>query len=152
MRCWTTATAPAAGDEQVIYLDTSAAMKLVRREAYSGDLSRWLGARPGTTVLSSVLIEVELIRATRRRAPESLARASEVLAGIATVTVSDPVVVRAAGFEEPELRSLDAIHLATAHHVGSVAPVPLEWFVAYDERLLSAARQTGLPCVAPGMF
>jgi len=49
----------------VIYLDTSAAMKLVRPEAHSNDLSRWLTERPRSPLLSSVLIEVELMRATR---------------------------------------------------------------------------------------
>jgi predicted nucleic acid-binding protein len=135
----------------VIYLDTSAAMKLVREEAFSGDLSRWLAAQRGATILSSVLIEVELIRATRRSAPEQLGRASEVLAGIATVKLVDPVVGRAAGFQESDLRSHDAIHLATAHYVESTAAEALEWFVAYDERLRSAARQKGLTCVAPGV-
>jgi hypothetical protein len=58
---------------RVIYLDTSGAMKLVRSEAHSDDLSRWFRERLGIPVLSSVLIEVELVRATRRSAPDKVA-------------------------------------------------------------------------------
>ncbi len=135
----------------MIYLDTSAAIKLVRPETYSEDLSDWLRQRPHHPVLSSVLIEVELIRATRRSAPEKLHRAAEVLRGVGTVTLSPAVVARAAAYSEESLRSLDAIHLATAEHVVTVSREPLEGFVAYDDRLLDAARSVGLPAVAPGI-
>lgn len=46
---------------------------------------------------------------------------------------------------------LDALHLATAEHVASVAHTALTAFVAYDERLLGAARGIGLPVTAPGL-
>ncbi len=102
-------------------------------------------------MVASVLIEVELMRATRRTAPERLARASDVLRGIGVVTLSPSVITRAAGYDDRDLRSLDAIHLATAEHVVSVAHEVLEAFVAYDERLLAAARAIGLPVAAPGL-
>jgi len=142
-----TATSAAVGDPKVIYIDTSAAMKLVRPEAQSAELSRWFSQRKAT----SVLIEVELMRATRRTAPERLARASDVLRGIGMVTLSPSVITRAAGYDDRDLRSLDAIHLATAEHVVSVAHEVLEAIVAYDERLLAAARAIGLPVAAPGL-
>lgn len=134
----------------MIYLDTSAAVKLVRPEPCSVELTDWLGGRQGSPVLSSVLIEVELVRATRRSAPDRLGRAAEVLRGVGVVTVSPAVVARAAGYADPLLRSLDALHVATAEHVQEVAREPLEAFVAYDERLLAAARAVGLPVTAPG--
>jgi predicted nucleic acid-binding protein len=134
----------------VIYIDTSAAMKLVRPEVHSDDLSDWLRERRRDTVLSSVLIEVELMRATRRSAPEMLARAAAVLRGIAAVTLAPPVVSRASDYADANLRSLDAIHLATAEHVVTVTRKQLDAFVAYDDRLLAAARNVGLPAVAPG--
>jgi len=102
------------------------------------------------TVLSSILIEVELMRATRRSAPERLARAAAVLRGIAAVTLAPPVVSRASDYADANLRSLDAIHLATAEHVVTVTRKQLDAFVAYDDRLLAAARNVGLPAVAPG--
>jgi len=134
----------------VIYIDTSAAMKLVRPEVHSDDLSDWLRERRHGTVLSSILIEVELMRATRRSAPERLTRAAAVLRGIAAVTLAPPVVSRASDYADANLRSLDAIHLATAEHVVTVTRKQLDAFVAYDDRLLAAARNVGLPAVAPG--
>ncbi|MGP0108974.1 MAG: type II toxin-antitoxin system VapC family toxin [Acidimicrobiales bacterium] len=135
----------------MIYLDTSAAMKLVLPEAHSDDLSRWFEERKAIPVLSSVLIEVELVRATRRIARERAGRVADVLSGIGVVTLSPSVVARAAGYSDPDLRSLDAIHLATAEHITSVAHEALEAFVAYDERLVAAARHVGLTCAAPGV-
>ncbi|MHB1488436.1 MAG: type II toxin-antitoxin system VapC family toxin, partial [Acidimicrobiales bacterium] len=114
----------------MIYLDTSGAIKLVRPEAHSDHLSHWLGERLGTPVVSSVLIEVELMRATRRSAPERAGHAADVLRGIGAVTVSPSVIARAAGYTDPDLRSLDAIHLATAEHVVFVTHEILEAFVA----------------------
>ena len=134
----------------MIYLDASGAMKLVRPEAHSGELSRWFADRQGMSVLSSVVIEVELMRATRRSAPDKVARAAEVLRGIGVVTLSPSVIARAAG-SDTNLRSLDAIHLATAEHIVSATREDLEAFVAYDLRLLAAARAAGLPVASPGM-
>ena len=135
----------------MIYLDTSGAMKLVRPEAHSAHLSRWFSERSGTPVLSSVLIEVELMRATRRIAPERAPQVVDVLRGIGVVTVSPTVIARAAAYTDPGLRSLDAIHLATAEHIVSVTHEVLEAFVSYDERLLAAARHAGLPVATPGV-
>ena len=135
----------------MIYLDTSGAMKLVRPEAHSSDLSRWFSTRLGIPVLSSVLIEVELVRATRRSAPDRITQAAEVLLGIGVVTLSPSVIARAAAYSDPDLRSLDAIHLATAEHVVSVTDQSLKAFVAYDDRLLAAARDAGLPVASPGV-
>jgi uncharacterized protein len=113
-------------------------------------LSDWVRNRDHTTVMSSVLVEVELMRAARRSAPDRLDRAADVLRGIATVTLSPLVVTRAAEYADANLPSLDAIHLATAQHVVTVTHEPLDGFVAYDDRLLAAARSVGLPAVAPG--
>jgi predicted nucleic acid-binding protein len=135
-----------------MYLDTSAAMKLVRPELQSEALSQWLSERDRSSVLSSVLIEVELLRATRRSAPAAMHRAVEVLGGVGTVTLSAAVIARAGAYTDPDLRSLDAIHLATAEHVAALTNEPLEAFVAYDRRLLAAARLCGLPVASPGMI
>lgn len=136
----------------MIYVDTSAAMKLVRPEAHSTDLSRWFAEQKTVSVISSVLIEVELMRATRRIAPERMSRSAAVLRGIGVVTLSPSVIVQAAGYDDRNLRSVDAIHLATAEYVVSVTHEVLVAFVAYDERLLSVARDIGLPVAAPGLL
>jgi hypothetical protein len=143
--------ATAAGDQRVIYIDTSAAMKLVRSEAHSAELSSWLDDRSGVPVVSSVLIEVELLRAAIRSGQARVNRASDVLRGIGVVTLSPAVIARAVGYVDPDLRSLDAIHLATAEHVVSTTNEALDAFLAYDERLLAAARKIGLTVAAPGV-
>ncbi len=104
----------------MIYLDTSGAIKLVRPEEHSGELSGWFERRQESPVVSSVLIEVEIMRAARCSAPDRLGRAAEVLRGIGVVALSSSVVARASAYADPDLRSLDAIHVATAEHVAAV--------------------------------
>jgi predicted nucleic acid-binding protein len=147
-----TASTPTVGDVLLIYIDTSAAVKLVRREAQSEELSLWIRGHLSPEFVSSVIIEVELPRATRRSAPANLARAGHVLDGIGIVTLSPAIVTRAAGFDEHDLRSLDAIHLATAEHVANTARSEFLGFLGYDSRLLEAARKIGLPVLAPGLL
>lgn len=135
----------------MIYIDTSAAMKLVRPEIHSADLSDWLRKQQGeSAVVSSVLIEVELMRATRRSAPDNLNHAVKVLRGIGVVTLSPAVIRRASAYPDAGLRSLDAVHVATAEHLAEVTSEQLDAFVAYDDRLLAAARSVGLLTIAPG--
>ena len=136
----------------MVYIDTSVAVKLVRPEAHSQDLSGWVGEMADTPFVSSVLIEVELIRATRRVDPGGLVRAAAVLAGIGVVTLSPAFVARTTGDLDPDLRSIDAIHLATAGHVASTTTGVLTAFLGYDEHLLAAARHFGLPIMAPGVL
>ena len=80
-----------------------------------------------------------------------ISRAGRVLEGIGVDTVSPTVIARAASYPDSELRSLDAIHLATAEHVASATTEALDAFLAYDERLVAAARKIGLPAAAPGI-
>jgi predicted nucleic acid-binding protein len=130
----------------MIYLDTSALLKLVHREAESDSLSDWLDSRPATPWVSSALIDVELPRALRRSDPARLTDVASVLARVSRYDIDDVVRAAAASYPEPTLRSLDAIHLATAHAVfGS----RLTAFVCYDERLVEAASALGLTCRAP---
>ena len=136
----------------MIYIDTSAAVKLVRLETHSEELSLWIRGQVSPEFVSSVIIEVELPRATRRSAPTDLGRAGEVLDGIGIVTLSPAIVTRAAGFDERDLRSLDAIHLATAEHAANAAKSEFLGFLGYDSRLLEAAQSVGLPVLAPGLL
>ena len=130
----------------VAYLDTSALAKLVRVEAETDALRDWLrGANAPDVVASSAITTVELIRAARRSGADAAPVALRVLAGLSTVAVSPSVLGRAADLPPPALRSLDAIHLATAMEIGS----SLSAIVAYDVRLLDAARELGLPVVSP---
>ena len=131
----------------MIYLDTSALVKLVRREPESDQLVDWLNDRQDTTLVSSALAEVELTRALRRTEPALLGGVPAVLRRIAIYQVDDLVRATAAAYPDPKLRSLDAIHLATAH--AGIAD-QLTAFVAYDRRLIEAAVELDLPVAHPG--
>ena len=132
----------------MIYLDTSALVKLIRREPESHALADWLDARPSTLWVSSTLIEVELPRALRRTGPALLADVPATVARVARYEIDDMVRAAAAALTDPTLRSLDAIHLATAR---GVFGNQLTAFVTYDPRLLASAAATGLTVASPGL-
>jgi hypothetical protein len=128
----------------VFYLDTSAAVKLVIAERGSTALRRWLASR-GEQMISSDLLRTELLRATRRGAPERMVQARAVLDALILVTLSTTVCERAALLEPDLLRSLDALHLAAALEIGD----ELEAIVTYDQRLAESAEALGISVVAP---
>jgi len=126
------------------YLDTSAAVKLVVAEPHAPALRSWL-AGTGERLVSSDLLRTELLRATRRAAPDRLRRARAVLDGIDLLTPAPATFERAAELEPAVLRSLDALHLATALELGD----DLDGIVVYDRRLAEAAARLGLVVQAP---
>ncbi len=132
----------------MIYLDTSALVKQITIETESDDLADWLDARPEVPRISSVLAEVELPRAIRSTAPEGLSDVPSVLARLHRFEIDSVIRSTAATYADPALRSLDAIHLATAQIASKSAP--LTALVAYDSRLLAAAEALGIPTASPG--
>lgn len=130
----------------MIYLDSSALLKLLHDEAESAALADWLTARAGTPLVSSALAKIEVVRACRRINPATLREAAAMLAGLDLIPLSDAVIDQAADVGETMLRSLDAIHLASAL---SIQP-GLTAFVAYDRRLAEAASTAGLELLVPG--
>jgi predicted nucleic acid-binding protein len=132
----------------VIYLDSSAITKLIRPEAQSAGLHAWLTAHVDRTLVSSVLAEIEVSRALRRADPARLVSVPTILAKINRVEIDAVVRATAAAYEDPHLRSLDAIHLASAQSL-ILEGLSLTAFVTYDKRLLDAARGAGLPVAAP---
>ncbi|HET6291795.1 MAG TPA: PIN domain-containing protein [Kribbella sp.] len=131
----------------MLYLDTAALVKLVRREVASDALVDWLAAQPDELLLSSALAEVELPRALRHTEPALLAAIPALLARIALYEIDALGRATAAAYTDPTLRSLDAIHLATAD---AVLADDLTAFVTYDRHLLTAAAALGLPTASPG--
>jgi len=129
----------------VIYLDSSALVKLARHEPETDALRAWLAANP-QPLTASALARTEAARALRRAEPAALPVLRAVLALLHQAPITDAILDAAAALPGPALRSLGAIHLATAE---DLAPV-LTWFVAYDKRLADAARSRGLPVAAPG--
>lgn len=131
----------------MIYLDTSALVKLLRREPDSDALLDWLDEREGTLLVTSVLAEVELPRALRRTEPELLSVVPGLLERLARHEIDATVRATAAAYDIPELSSLDAIHLATAQ---AALGDRLTAFVTYDRRLLDVAAARALPVAWPG--
>jgi hypothetical protein len=130
----------------VIYLDSSALVKLVVSEPETAELRAWLARRRQSPHATSDLARVEVARAVMRSEPTALLQAHQVVARLHKVVLSEPVLTTAAALQPPTLRSLDAIHLASALAVRR----QLRAFVAYDDRLQDAARQLGLPVEQPG--
>lgn len=129
----------------VIYLESSALVKLAVRETESEALRHWLADRPDTAHVTSALSSVEVQRAVMRSQPESLLRAREVVESVDTVPVSEDVLAEAAALGPASLRTLDAVHLAIALRLARV----LTAVVGYDDRLLQAAKARGLPVARP---
>jgi predicted nucleic acid-binding protein len=133
----------------VIYLDTSAIIKLIRPEAESEQLTEWLNARSSEPVVTSKLAEVEVPRALRREEPARLAGVAAVLAHLDRVEIDDAVRATAGAYPLPHSRSLDAIHVATANRlVASGGTVSA--FVTYDKRLATYALELGFDIATPG--
>jgi predicted nucleic acid-binding protein len=130
----------------VIYLDSSALLKLLHEERESVALEQWISARAGTPAVSSVLAKVEVIRASRRLNAAALPAARALLAGVDLIPLTSDLVDEAAEAGEPLLRSLDAIHLVSALSIRA----ELSAFVAYDNRLAEAGAAVGLVPVRPG--
>jgi uncharacterized protein len=130
----------------VIYLDTSAVLKLIVQEDESDALEAWLGERGNVPRATSALTRVELVRACRRLDPDLVPAATGLLRGLDTVPLRDRVLDTAAALPDRDLRSLDALHLASALTLGDA----LDVLVAYDHRLLDAAARAGVPTGAPG--
>lgn len=130
----------------MIYLDSSALLKLVLDERESDILDDWLGARVDTPATSSELARVEMIRGCRRADAERLPKARAILAAVDLLPLTGGLLEDATEIGDPTLRSLDAIHLASALSIRE----ELSAFVAYDRRLADAAGTAGLPVVAPG--
>jgi uncharacterized protein len=126
------------------YLDTSAALKLVMPEAETAGLELWIAERAGVPRVSSRLLRIEMLRSVARTAPQRMSRANVVLSAVALVSMDD-VASTAEVVGDRTLRSLDAIHLATAQELRA----ELTAFVCYDKCLQDSAHALGLPVEAP---
>jgi uncharacterized protein len=130
----------------VIYLDSSALFKMVIEEHETTHLQDFLRERPGELIIASALIRTEVLRAVARRNPAAVLSAAHAVAKTTTIPVSAELLDAAAALQPPVLRTLDAIHLASALRFRA----HLSDFIAYDDRLAEAARQAGLPVSSPG--
>jgi predicted nucleic acid-binding protein len=127
------------------YVESSALVKLAVPEPESAafrDVFRELDS-----MTSSELTVAEVSRATRRAGDPVVARGRAALLRIELVPVDRAILDRAAALDPPTLRSLDAIHVATALELETADLV----FFAYDRRTLDAAEANGLTVSSPGV-
>lgn len=132
------------------YADSSALVKLVQEETESDALRSYLA---DADLVSSELVLTEIPRAVRRAVAQDptlpgdvlLDRAGELIEALALRPLDRALLAGAGALDEPVLRALDAIHIASAVSLDSI-----ETFVTYDERQAAAARLAGLRTIAPG--
>jgi len=127
------------------YVDTSALVKLVIEEPSSAELTATLLE---AELVASALVRTELRRAAARHPqPAATERAAEVLARVSLVGVDASILDHAGRLPPASLRSLDAVHLATALAIGG----RLDYLFTYDSRMASAARHHGIEVASPGV-
>lgn len=131
-----------ASTQRLAYVDSSAIVKLAVSEPESSSLRRYLARKP---LVTSALARTEVARALRPLGSEAVERGEEVLRRIQTLRLNDRVLTVAGKLTPPELRSLDAIHLASARELGA----SLRCIVTYDVRMADAARAIGCTVVGP---
>jgi predicted nucleic acid-binding protein len=130
-----------------VYLDSSAIVKLVVSEPETEALLQALAGWPERVSSSIAAAEVHRALWRARSSPSVRTRADKVLSAIALIHVDDAVLARAARLKDPLLRTLDAIHLASALSIGDDPAA----FVTYDGRLARAALRQRLPVEHPGI-
>jgi len=128
----------------VIYLDSSALVKLALSEPESAALTSYL-ARPGQDLVSSTLHRAEVLRAIWRSEPGALPRAQRIIRRVAVVSLTRDLLDNAATQAPASLGTTAAIHLVSALTIKR----DLTAFVSYDKQLLDAAEGAGLPVASP---
>ena len=129
----------------MIYLDSSALVKLIVTEPESRALVRWLAERADLAMVSSAIHRTEVPRAVWRADPSGLPRSLRQVRGVEKVAVTTAILDSASAIPPQSLPSMDAIHLASALSIRR----DITAFVAYDKRLLDAAAQAGLATACP---
>lgn len=127
------------------YIDTSAALKLLAEESHSQAFAKFYDENADGSWVSSALLRIEVIRAVGRVMPAALPDARALLLAFSYVSIDDEVVDAAMNEPDRMLRSLDAIHLATARVLGP----GLDGLATYDDRLAVAAKDAGISVIDP---
>lgn len=127
------------------YLDTSAALKLLVEESHSKAFAAFYDNSPGASWVSSALLRIEVMRAVTRAQPAALPDARDLLSAFDFISIDDDIVDTAMNEPDRKLRSLDAIHLATARLLGT----DLDALITYDDRLATAAHDAGITVESP---
>ena len=129
--------------ERATYLDSSAIVKLAIEEPESAALRRYLRRR--RPLVSSTLARAEVSRALLPIGAAAVLRGEDVLSRLELIRINDRILAAAGSLLPEDLRTLDAIHLATAQQLAT----DLARLVTYDERMSGAAEGLGWSVVAP---
>jgi predicted nucleic acid-binding protein len=130
-----------------LYLDSSAIVKLVKRERESSALRRFLRRYPGDGRVTSALSRVEVVRAVAPAGPAAVAHARRQLGRLDHINLGRDLLDAAAMLAPGSaVRSLDAIHLASASTIGA----ELRAIITYDQHMADVAVAAGLVVEAPG--
>jgi predicted nucleic acid-binding protein len=127
------------------YADTSAVIKLLAEESHSRAFAAFYDGHTDAEWVSSALLRIELTRVVTRAMPALLPDARDLLSAFSYIAIDNDVVEGAMSEPDRGLRSLDAIHLATARILSG----DLSAIVSYDDRLLKAAADAGLGTESP---
>jgi uncharacterized protein len=130
--------------KELLYLDSSALVKLVVEEAETRALEALVATF--AAAVSSVIVAIEVPRVARRTGVLDVeARADRLVARLDLLELTDAIVTSSASLDPPALRTPDAIHLASALSLGA----ELDGFAVYDDRLRAACRAAGLNVLSP---
>ena len=138
---WNASAAMSA--KRATYLDSSALVKLAVREPESDALRRYVRRRE--PLVSSALARTEVVRALLALGRDAVERGIDVLARVDLIRITDRILTAAGAMMPPDLRSLDAIHLAAMQQLGA----DLGRIITYDERMAEAAVAIGWSLVQP---
>jgi predicted nucleic acid-binding protein len=131
----------------LFYADSSAVIKLLVEEAHSTAFAAFYDAHSDAEWVSSALLRIEVARTVARAMPALLPDVRDLLSAFSSIAIDDDVVEGAMNEPDRSIRSLDAIHLATAR----VLTPELDALVTYDDRLIRAATAAGMVTVSPGI-
>jgi predicted nucleic acid-binding protein len=132
-------------NDEAVYLDSSAFVKLFIPEPDSAALTSYLASRRHR--VSAMLLRTEALRTAVRAmlSPQRMSLVRRLLDGVSLIPADATLSDEAGILRPPELRSLDAIHLATARSLGT----RLAALVTYDQRLAESAAWYGIPVASP---
>lgn len=133
-----------SGRRRLLYLDTSAFVKLVNSEPETPALRRHLRQRSAELV-SAVLLRTEALRTAQAQSAARVGSMRIALRQVAFIDLDRPLFDAAGTIQPPDVRSLDAVHLVAALSLGD----DLDELITYDTRMAAAATSHGLVVSSP---
>ncbi len=130
----------------MIYLDTTALLRLITNHTETPALSAYLHQHTDTTWITCTLTRAELLRATATIHPDATDHAHQILASLDLVALTDRLLDAAIALQPPPPHTTNALHLAAALTAGP----RLHHLVTYDDQLAAAATNLGITVTQPG--